>query len=85
MTHRESFSEDWARVVGAPLLPHIAITAADPGGDAVKAGDGGLKTAESGATARDALDDRGGLRGFGCEKVSAAERATLDRLGSALG
>jgi hypothetical protein len=149
MTHRESFSEDWARVVGAPMLAGIAMTVADPGGDAVKesaatalamrsgkAGEGGRKTAEGGAKARDALDDRvkgkppadvhaalaelkpdaalvsskvpdaapvfkawpidvgakvaeagaeGGFRGFGGEKVSAAERATLDRLGSALG
>jgi hypothetical protein len=154
-------AEDWARVVGAPMLAGIAVTAAEPGGlwGAVKesaavagalgkakaAGGGdplideiveaygtpegrdlargvlkaearGKKPAEvveaamgelsavaalvaakapgSAAAFRDWLKaiaekvaeagTEGGFLGFGGEKVSAAEKATLDRLATAL-
>jgi len=159
---KEAFApEDWARVVGAPMLAAIAVTAADPGGlwGAVKesaaaagalreakgaAGDnpliaeivaayespagremarGVLKAEVRGRTPAAVVDaavaelgavaalvtskvpeaapgfkawlnavaakvaeagSEGGLLGFGGEKVSAAERATLDRLAAAL-
>ncbi len=33
MAFRDDFApEDWARVVGAPMLAGMAVTAADPGG-----------------------------------------------------
>lgn len=33
MSLKDAFApEDWARVVGAPMLAGIAVTAADPGG-----------------------------------------------------
>ena len=33
MGRREAFApEEWARIVGAPMLAGIAVTAADPGG-----------------------------------------------------
>lgn len=153
--------EDWARLVGAPMLAGIAVTAADPGGlwGAVKEstamagalrearGDAGnplvaeivaaYETAEGRDLARGVLKEQargkapaavveaalaelgavaalvaskapdaapgfrdwlkavaqkvaeagteGGFLGFGGEKVSAAEKATLDRLAAALG
>jgi hypothetical protein len=159
---REGFApEDWARVVGAPMLAGIAVTAADPGGlwgavresvavaGAVRAarGDGGnaliaevadaYETAEGRDMARGVLKAEargkpptavaeaavaelgavaalvtakapeaapgfkvwlqavaakvaeagaeGGFLGFGGEKVSAAETATLERIAAALG
>jgi hypothetical protein len=159
MSVREAFtSEEWARVVEAPMLAGIAVTAADPGGlwgavkesvavagavrDA-KAGDplvaeiaAAYETAEGRDMARAALKaevarkgaaaiveaavaelgaaaalvaakapasapgfrawlqavaarvaeagTEGGFLGFGGEKISATERATLDRLAAAL-
>jgi hypothetical protein len=157
---REAFApEDWARVVGAPMLAGIAVTAAEPGGlwgavkesvavaGAVRAGKGGdpliaeiaaaYETAEGRDLARGVLKEQargkapaavvkaaitelgavaalvaakapgsapgfrdwlkgiaakvaeagseGGFLGFGGEKVSAAEKATLDRIAAALG
>jgi hypothetical protein len=160
---RDAFApEDWARVVGAPMLAGIAVTAAEPGGlwGAVKesaaaagalreakgaAGDNPLiaaivaayETPEGRDMARGVLKEQargrapaavvdaavaelgavaalvaakapetaagfkawlnaiagrvaaagseGGFLGFGGEKVSAAEKATLDRLAAALG
>jgi hypothetical protein len=162
MSVKEAFApEDWARVVGAPMLAGIAVTAAEPGGlwGAVKesaAAAGALREAKGAAAdnpliaaivaayetpegrdmARGALKEQargkapaavvdaavgelgavaalvtakapgsapgfkawlnaiagkvaeagteGGFLGFGGEKVSAAERATLDRLAAAL-
>ncbi len=159
MASRENFTEEeWSRVVGAPMLAGIAVTAADPGGlwGAIKestavAGSitdknapGGLvgeiiaefQTSEGRAMAKDALHSEvkgkkpeqiveaallelaaistlvaqktpdeveafrawinelannvaeagteGGFLGFGGVKVSDAEKATLDRLASAL-
>ena len=159
---RDDFApEDWARVVGAPMLAGIAVTAAEPGGlwGAVKessatagahararAGAGGnalidavvaaYETSEGRDLARGVLKSQargkapaavvdaavaelgavaalvaarapdaapgfkawlkeiagkvaeagaeGGFLGFGGEKVSAAEKATLDRLATAL-
>ena len=158
---KDSFTpEEWARVVGAPMLAGIAVTAAEPGGlwGAVKesaavagamgqakaAGGDALigeivaayETAEGREMARGVLKaeakgkapaavvdaavselqavtaivaakapgsvgafrdwlkaiaakvaeagTEGGFLGFGGEKVSAAEKATLERLGSAL-
>ena len=159
MSFREKFSQaDWDRIVAAPMLAGIAMTAADPGGlwGAVRestaaasgirsAKDSGGLTAEV-ASAYENKDDRtsarnllmgevkgkkpaeiveaalaelgaikgmiaaqapgeaagfatwiadvakrvaeagteGGFMGFGGEKVSETERATLDRLNSAL-
>ena len=161
MGFKEAFApEDWARVVGAPMLAGIAVTAADPGGlwGAVKestavagalrkarGGGNGLveeiaaayETSEGRDMAREVLKaeargrkpaevvdaavaelgavaalvaskapeaapgfcdwlkavaaevaeagTEGGFLGFGGEKVSAAERATLERLSAALG
>jgi hypothetical protein len=158
---REAFApEDWARVVGAPMLAGIAVTAAEPGGlwgavresvavaGAVREGKGGAnpliaeiaaayETAEGRELARGVLKEQargkppaavveaavaelaavatlvaakapeaapgfrdwlkgiaarvaeagseGGFLGFGGEKVSDAERATLDRIAAALG
>ncbi|WP_424928528.1 hypothetical protein [Amaricoccus tamworthensis] len=159
MTSRENFTEEeWSRVVGAPMLAGIAVTAADPGGlwGAIKestavAGSitdknapGGLvgeiiaefQTSEGRTMAKNALHSEvkgkkpeeiveaallelaaistlvaqktpdeieafrawinelannvaeagteGGFLGFGGVKVSDAEKATLDRLASAL-
>jgi hypothetical protein len=162
MSIRDGFApEDWARVVGAPMLAGIAVTAAEPGGlwGAVResaaaagalreardaAGDNPLiaaivaayETPEGRDMARGALKDQargrkpaaivdaavaelgavaalvsakapaaapgfkvwlkaiagrvaeagteGGFLGFGGEKISATERATLDRLAAAL-
>jgi hypothetical protein len=159
---KEAFAaEDWARVVGAPMLAGIAVTAAEPGGlwGAVKEsaaaagalreakGAGGdnpliaeivaayetsegrdmargvLKTEVRGRKPAEVVDaavgelgavaalvaskapeaapgfkawlnaiaakvaeagTEGGFLGFGGEKVSAAEKATLDRLAAAL-
>jgi len=152
--------EDWARVVGTPMLAGIAVTAAEPGGlwgavqesvsvaGAVRAGKGGdnpliaeiagaYETAEGRDLARGVLKEQargkppaavveaavaelgavaalvaakapepapgfrawlqaiaakvaeagteGGFLGFGGEKVSAAEKATLERITTALG
>jgi hypothetical protein len=162
MSLKDSFApEDWARVVGAPMLAGIAVTAAEPGGlwSAVKesvAVAGALRTGkEAGANplvaevaaayetsegrdlARGVLKaeargrkpaevveaaiaelaavaalvaakapeaapgfrdwlkaiagrvaeagTEGGFLGFGGEKVSSAEKATLDRIATALG
>ncbi len=77
---KDSFApEDWARVVGAPMLAGIAVTAAEPGGlwGAVRE-----STAVAGRVAEAGTE--GGFLGFGGEKVSAAEKATLERLASAL-
>ena len=158
---REGFApEEWARVVGAPMLAGIAVTAAEPGGlwgavkesvavaGAVREGKGGTnpliaeiaaayESAEGRDLARGVLKEQargkapaavvdaavaelaavtalvaakapeaapgfrdwlkaiaarvaeagseGGFLGFGGEKVSAAERATLDRIATALG
>ena len=161
MALKDSFApEDWARVVGAPMLAGIAVTAAEPGGlwGAVKestavagalrtaAGPGGnpliaeivaaYETAEGRDLARGVLKSEargrkpaevvdaavselgavtalvaskapeaapgfrdwlkdiaakvaeagteGGFLGFGGEKVSAAEKATLERIATAL-
>jgi hypothetical protein len=162
MSVRDSFTaEEWARVVGAPMLAGIAVTAADPGGlwgavkesTAVAGALGEAKTSGGGNAlieeiaeaygtpegrdmARGALKNEargkkpaevvdaavtelgavaalvaqkapdsasafkdwlkaiaakvaeagseGGFLGFGGEKVSAAEKATLDRLATAL-
>ncbi len=156
---KDSFApEDWARVVGAPMLAGIAVTAAEPGGlwgalkesmavaGAVRQGAGenplaaeiaaAYETAEGRDLARGVLKaeargrkpaevvdaavaelaavtalvaakapaaapgfrdwlkaiagkvaeagTEGGFLGFGGEKVSAAEKATLERLASAL-
>jgi hypothetical protein len=162
MALRDNFTaEEWARVVGAPMLAGIAVTAAEPGGlwgavkeSAAVAGAMGRAKAEGGdaligeivaayatAEGRDlargvlkaeargrkpaevvdaAVNElrevsalvsekapasavafrewlksvagrvaeagtEGGFLGFGGEKVSAAEKATLERLGTALG
>jgi hypothetical protein len=160
MDFKEAFGpEDWARVVGAPMLAGIAVTAAEPGGlwgavresvavaGAVRKGKGGdpliaeiaaaYETAEGRELARGVLRSQargkppaavveaavaelaavaalvaarapeaapgfrdwlkgiaarvaeagseGGFLGFGGEKVSDAERATLDRIAAALG
>jgi hypothetical protein len=161
MSVREAFTpEEWARVVAAPMLAGIAVTAADPGGlwgavkesvavagavrDAKAGGDplvaeiaAAYATAEGRDMARAALKaevagkgaaavveaavaelgaaaalvaakapaaapgfrawlqavaakvaeagTEGGFLGFGGEKVSAAETATLDRIAAALG
>jgi hypothetical protein len=161
MTIRDSFApEDWARILGAPMLAGIAVTAADPGGlwgavresvavagavrDARAGGNplvaevvAAYETAEGRDLARGVLKDRargktpaavvdtavdelaavaalvaakapeaapgfrdwlkaiaarvaeagteGGFLGFGGEKVSAAEKATLERLATAIG
>jgi hypothetical protein len=149
--------EEWARVVGAPMLAGIAVTAAEPGGlwgavkesvavaGAVREGKGPLiaeiaqayETAEGRDLARGVLKEQargkppaavvdaavtelgavtalvaakapdaapafrdwlkaiaarvadagseGGFLGFGGEKVSAAEKATLERIATALG
>ena len=156
---REAFApEDWARVVGAPMLAGIAVTAAEPGGlwgavkesvavaGAVREGKGNpliaeiasaYETAEGRELARGVLKEQargkapaavveaavtelgavaalvaakapdaapafrdwlkaiaakvaeagseGGFLGFGGEKVSAAEKATLERIATALG
>jgi hypothetical protein len=161
MSLKDAFApEDWARVVGAPMLAGIAVTAADPGGlwgavkesvavagavrEAKGAADNPLiaeiaaayETPEGRDMARGVLKAEargkppaavaeaavaelaavaalvasktpeaapgfrawlkaiagkvaeagaeGGFLGFGGEKVSAAEKATLDRLASAL-
>jgi hypothetical protein len=161
MALKDSFTaEEWARVIGAPMLAGIAVTAAEPGGiwgavkeSAAVAGAMGKAKAEGGdaligeivaaygtAEGRDAArgvlkaeargkkpaevvdaavselqavtalvaakapgsaaafrewlkaiagrvaeaGTEGGFLGFGGEKVSAAEKATLDRLASAL-
>lgn len=159
MSYKDKFSQtDWDRIVAAPMLAGIAMTAADPGGlwGAVRestAAAGGIRSAkDSGgltaeiATAYENKDDRstarnlllgevkgkkpdeiveaalaelgavkgliaaqapdeaagfatwiadiakrvaeagteGGFMGFGGEKVSEAEKATLDRLNTAL-
>jgi hypothetical protein len=160
MAVKDSFApEEWARIVGAPMLAGIAVTAADPGGlwgavkegtaaaSALRAGTGdaeGLikevssayETSEGRDIARGALKGQtsgkkpaeivdaavaelgaiaalvtakapqdapafkawlreiaakvaeagteGGFLGFGGVKVSDAEKATLDRVGSAL-
>lgn len=52
MTVRDAFGDDWTRVMAAPLLAGMAITAADPGGlwGAIKEGlamGGVLKTAQA--------------------------------------
>ena len=162
MALRDNFTaEEWARVVGAPMLAGIAVTAAEPGGiwgavkeSAAVAGamgrakaEGGdaligeivaaYETAEGRDLARGVLKSEargrkpaevvdaavselrevsalvaekspgsaaafrewlksvagrvaeagteGGFLGFGGEKVSVAEKATLERLGTALG
>jgi hypothetical protein len=157
---REDFGADWGRLVGAPMLAGIAVTAADPGGlwgavresvsaaGAVRAGKDGdnpliaeiasaYETAEGRDLARGVLKAQargkpsaavvdaavaelaavaalvaakapeaapgfrawlqgiaarvaeagteGGFLGFGGEKVSAAETATLERIATALG
>jgi hypothetical protein len=160
MAVKDSFApEEWARIVGAPMLAGIAVTAADPGGlwgavkegtataSALRAGSGGsdglikevsaaYETSEGRDIARGALKGQtsgkkpaeiadaavaelgaiaalvsakapqeapafkawlreiaakvaeagteGGFLGFGGVKVSDAEKATLDRVGSAL-
>jgi len=160
MSIRNSFSaEEWARVVGAPMVAAIAVTAADPGGlwgalresaatarGMLEGRDSGnalvaavaadFETAEGRTLARDALKAQvagrrpaevvdaavaelgavsslvaarapeavagyrtwlgevarrvaeagveGGFLGFGGEKVSASEKATLDRIAAAL-
>ena len=161
MSLKDSFTpEEWARVVGAPMLAGIAVTAAEPGGlwgavkesaavagamgEAKAAGGDALigeivaayETAEGRAMARGVLKaeargkapaavvdaavaelqavtaivaakapgsagafkawlkavagkvaeagTEGGFLGFGGEKVSAAEKATLERLATAL-
>jgi hypothetical protein len=159
MALKEAFAPDeWARVVGAPMLAGIAVTAAEPGGlwgavkesvavaGAVREGRGdpliaeiasAYETAEGRELARGVLKEQargkppaavvdaavaelgavaalvaakapqaapgfrdwlkgiaarvadagseGGFLGFGGEKVSAAERATLERIAAALG
>jgi hypothetical protein len=161
MALKDAFApEDWARVVGAPMLAGIAVTAAEPGGlwgavkesvavaGAVREGKAGsnpliaeiaaaYETAEGRELARGVLKEQargkapgavvdaaiaelgavaalvaskapdaapgfrdwlraiaakvaeagteGGFLGFGGEKVSATERATLDRIATALG
>lgn len=160
MAWKETFGSDWERVVGAPMLAGIAVTAAAPGGlvgalresfavaGAMRAAKGGsdplaaeiaaaYETSEGRDMARDVLKSQakgrkpaeivdaavaelaavsalvaakapdeapafrawlneiaravaeagteGGFLGFGGEKVSAAEAATLDRLATALG
>jgi len=162
MSLKDAFApEDWARIVGAPMLAGIAVTAAEPGGlwgavkestavaGAMRAGkepganpliaeivaayetaEGrdlargvlkaeargkkpaevveaavselgavaalvGAKAPEAAAGYKDWLNaiaarvaeagTEGGFLGFGGEKVSAAEKATLDRLATALG
>jgi hypothetical protein len=156
---KEAFApEEWARVVGAPMLAGIAVTAAEPGGlwgavkesvavaGAVREGRGdpliaeiasAYETAEGRELARGVLKEQargkppaavvdaavaelgavaalvaakapqaapgfrdwlkavaarvadagseGGFLGFGGEKVSAAEKATLERIAAALG
>ena len=157
---KEDFGADWARVVGAPMLAGIAVTAAEPGGlwgavkesvavaGGVREGRGGdnpliaeiaaaYETAEGRDLARGVLKSQargrppaavveaavtelgavaalvaakapeaapgfkawlqaiagkvaeagseGGFLGFGGEKVSPAERATLERIAAALG
>ncbi len=159
MAWKDTFGSDWERVVGAPMLAGIAVTAAEPGGlfGAIKEsfavasamrdakGEGGSLAAEVAAAyetsegrdmARAVLKSEakgkkpaeivdaavtelaqvsrivaekapesavafrawlnaiaarvaeagteGGFLGFGGEKVSAAEKATLDRLATAL-
>lgn len=162
MSLKEAFApEDWARVVGAPMLAGIAVTAADPGGlwgavkesaavagaigkaksaggsnalideivAAYQTSEGrdlarGVLKAEASGKAPAAIADsavtelgavtalvaskapevapgfkawlgeiatkvaeagtEGGFLGFGGEKVSAAEKATLDRIATAL-
>ncbi len=159
MAFKDTFGADWGRVVSAPMLAGIAVTAADPGGlfgalkesfavaGAVRSakGDGdalvsevaaAYETSEGRSMARDAMKTQakgkkpaeivdatvaelsavtrlvaekapeaapgfrawlsaiatsvaeagteGGFLGFGGEKVSAAEKATLDRLATAL-
>jgi hypothetical protein len=59
MAVKDSFSpEEWARIVGAPMLVGIAVTAADPGGlwGAVKEG-----TATASALRAGAAGEGGGL------------------------
>jgi hypothetical protein len=161
MSLKDSFApEDWARIVGAPMLAGIAVTAAEPGGlwGAVResvAVAGAMREAKTGVNpliaevaaaygtsegrdlARGVLKEQargkkpaevvdaavaelgavaglvaakapgaapgfrdwlkgiaarvaeagaeGGFLGFGGEKVSAAERATLERIATALG
>jgi hypothetical protein len=159
MALKEAFAPDeWARVVGAPMLAGIAVTAAEPGGlwgavkesvavaGAVREGRGdpliaeiasAYETAEGRELARGVLKEQargkppaavvdaavtelgavaalvaakapqaapgfrdwlkavaakvadagseGGFLGFGGEKVSAAEKATLERIAAALG
>ncbi len=161
MAVKDSFSaEEWERIVGAPMLAGMAVTAADPGGlwGALKESTASalevlsakgsanpliaeiaaaFETSEGRDMARGALKDRlrgkspaemteaavaelgavaalvaakapesaagfrdwlreiarkvaeagteGGFLGFGGEKVSAAEKATLDRLSQVLG
>ena len=160
MTWKDTFGSDWERVVGAPMLAGVAVTAAEPGGllgalresfavagamGAAKAGGDSLvtevaaayETSEGRDMARDVLKAQargkkpaeivdaavaelavvsklvaekapdaapgfrawlnavagkvaeagteGGFLGFGGEKVSAAETATLDRIAAALG
>ena len=159
MAWKDTFGSEWERVVGAPMLAGIAVTAAEPGGllgalresfavagamRAAKAGGDSLvtevaaayETSEGRDMARDVLKAQargkkpaeivdaavaelaavsklvadkapdaapgfrawlnavahkvaeagteGGFLGFGGEKVSAAEKATLHRLASAL-
>ncbi len=71
MSLKDNFApEDWARVVGAPMLAGIAVTAADPGGlwGAVKE-----STAVAGAL-RDGRDDgKGGANPLVAEVVAAYE------------
>jgi hypothetical protein len=159
MALKEAFApEEWARVVGAPMLAGIAVTAAEPGGlwgavkesvavaGAVREGRddpliaeiaSAYETTEGRELARGVLKEQargkppaavvdaavtelgavaalvaakapqaapgfrdwlkgiaarvadagseGGFLGFGGEKVSAAERATLERIAAALG
>jgi len=161
MAIKDAFTaEEWARIVAAPMLAGIAVTAAEPGGlwgavkesvavaGAVREGKAGadplvseiaaayetsegrdqargaLKAQASGKSAAEVVDaavtelgavtglvaakapdaapgfrdwlkaiaakvaeagTEGGFLGFGGEKVSAAETATLERIGTALG
>lgn len=159
MSWKDTFGSEWERVVGAPMLAGIAVTAAEPGGlfgalkesfavaGAVRAAKGegdslvaevaaAYETSEGRDMAREVLKAQargkkpaeivdaavaelaavsklvaakapdaaagfrawlnaiagrvaeagteGGFLGFGGEKVSAAEKATLDRLATAL-
>jgi len=72
MGFKEAFApEDWARVVGAPMLAGIAVTAAEPGGlwGAVK---------ESTAVAGALRKARGGGNGL-VEEIAAAYETSEGR------